>query len=222
MPRLAEGIFAAHYDSAVKLAAAPGGVSRPDLIKKLGVTRLVAEKIIEKAGLVVGGKEGRTEFFVPPDSNLVGAATSAAPSPAVVVEPVATSSEGLTGIVVTSSPPPVVIPAPVKGKGGRPRKVKVEEPAPVVAAVTTPVPEVVASPVASVAPPAVTSPTVTETATEEDNVGAIDADIIDVRKALADACQKAGKAMFEWATHQALADSLQEKLRVLIGKRLSM
>jgi len=218
MPRLAEGIFAAHYDSAVKLAAAPGGVSRPDLIKKLGVTRLVAEKIIEKAGLVVGGKEGRTEFFVPPDSAPVVAATSAAPSPAVVVEPVATSTEGLTGLVVTSPPPPVVIPAPVKGKGGRPRKVKVEELAPVVAATPAPV----AEPVASVTPPTECPPTVTETAAEDDAVAAIDADIIDVRKALADACQKAGKAMFEWATHQALADSLQEKLRVLIGKRLSV
>jgi hypothetical protein len=203
MPRLAEGIFAAHYDSAVKLAARPGGVSRPDLIKNLNISRVIADKIIEKAGLVVGAKDGRTEFFVPPDG---GAAPLA---PAVEVTPITTSTEGLVGVVVTSPPPPVVVPAPVKGKGGRPKKAKAEEPA----AAPPPAPAQVAATPAPVAAPTTETPV-----EEEEDTGA---QIAETRKLLADACQKAGRAMGEWATHQAMADALQEKLKNLVAKMIS-
>lgn len=66
MPKLADAILAQHYTSVIKLAAREGGVSRPELIEKLGVTRIVADKLIENTKLVPGPKVGRTEFFKAP------------------------------------------------------------------------------------------------------------------------------------------------------------
>jgi len=56
-------IYAAHIGNVLKLAAAEGGVSKPQLVSSLNVTRAVASGLIEKAGLTVARKEGRTEYF---------------------------------------------------------------------------------------------------------------------------------------------------------------
>jgi len=66
MPKLADAILAQHYDSVIKLAAKNGGVSRMELMSGLGVSRIVADKLIDHAKLVPGVKVGRTEFFKAP------------------------------------------------------------------------------------------------------------------------------------------------------------
>ena len=74
MPRMDAAIYAAHLDNVLKLAARKGGVSRPQIINDLNVTRVVAGGLIEKAGLALDRKEGRTEYFKP----------NGAPEPAAV------------------------------------------------------------------------------------------------------------------------------------------
>lgn len=91
MPRIAENIFTRYFNSAVQMAARPSGVSRPELMD-LGMSRIVADKVIEKAGLAKVNKIGRTDFFKLPD----GA------SAAVIVHPSAGRAKGT----------PVTVPQP--------------------------------------------------------------------------------------------------------------
>jgi len=103
MPKLADAILAQHYDSVIKLAAKNGGVSRMELMSGLGVTRIVADKLIEHAKLVPGPKVGRTEFFKV-------AANSDAPA-----TPTPTLPDGATaGVLIDdSNKPKLATPAPV-------------------------------------------------------------------------------------------------------------
>lgn len=93
MPRIAENVFTQYYNSAVKLASRPNGVSRPELME-LGMSRIVADKVIERAGLDKTGKIGRTDFFKLPE----GA------DAAVVVHPTATGKKKSKGTPVTVPP----------------------------------------------------------------------------------------------------------------------
>lgn len=67
MPRMDAAIYAAHMDNVLKLARREGGVSRPQIIKELNITRAVANGLIEKAALELDRTEGRTDFFKAPD-----------------------------------------------------------------------------------------------------------------------------------------------------------
>lgn len=95
MPRIAENLFTQYYNSAVKLAARPNGVSRPELME-LGMSRIVADKVIESAGLNKTNKIGRTDFFKLPD----GAQA------AVIVHSGATGKKKPKGTPVTVPPAP--------------------------------------------------------------------------------------------------------------------
>lgn len=55
---------------------------------------------------------------------------------------------------------------------------------------------------------------------EEDIIATLDAEIVDTRNALHSAASKAGKALGEWATHQALVDALRERMTGLAVKRM--
>ena len=79
MPRMDAAIYAAHLDSVLKLASRDGGVSRPQIINELNVTRVIAGGLIDKAGLTLDRKEGRTEYFKQ---------TNGAATPEAVPEPV--------------------------------------------------------------------------------------------------------------------------------------
>ena len=68
MPRMGPEIYAAHMDNVMKLAKQDGGVSKPQLMKELNVTRAIATGLIDKCGLVRGEKKGKTEFFVAPET----------------------------------------------------------------------------------------------------------------------------------------------------------
>jgi len=73
-------IYAAHMDSVLKLARRAEGVSRPQLIDDLNVTRVVASKLIEECRLVLDRTEGRTEYFKASDATPAAApAVTAAP-----------------------------------------------------------------------------------------------------------------------------------------------
>jgi hypothetical protein len=61
---MATEIYAAHLDNVLKMAARKEGVSRPQIIKDLNVSRPVANDLIKRAGLTLDRKEGKTEFFV--------------------------------------------------------------------------------------------------------------------------------------------------------------
>jgi hypothetical protein len=63
MPRMDSAIYAAHMDSVLKLARREGGVTRPQIMEELNVTRAVAAGLIEKSGLKLDRRVGRTEFF---------------------------------------------------------------------------------------------------------------------------------------------------------------
>jgi hypothetical protein len=150
-------IYAAHLDSVLKLASREGGVSRPQIINELNVTRVVAGGLIEKAGLTLVRKEGRTEYFK--QSN--GAAA------------------------------PKAEPEPVAAKQSKPAQ-------------------------------AVAVPESTDALVEdEDVVAELDAQIMDTRSALREAAAKAGKALGQWATHQALVDALRERMTELAVKRMN-
>jgi len=84
MPRMDAAIYAAHMDSVLKLARREGGVSRPDLIRELQVSRPVADGLIKKCGLELDRKKGRTEYFSSP--NVTGPDVKAS-TPAEPVEP---------------------------------------------------------------------------------------------------------------------------------------
>ena len=55
----------------------------------------------------------------------------------------------------------------------------------------------------------------------EDEVGQLDAEIVDTRNALKEAASKAGKALGDWATHQALVDALRERMTSLATRRMN-
>jgi len=64
MPKMGSAIYAAHMGNVLKLASRAEGVSRPQLMKELNVSRPVANGLIEKCKLTLHRKEGRTEFFI--------------------------------------------------------------------------------------------------------------------------------------------------------------
>lgn len=55
----------------------------------------------------------------------------------------------------------------------------------------------------------------------DDSVAELDAQIIDTRQTLRAAAAKAGKALGEWATHQALVDALRERMTDLATRRMN-
>lgn len=65
MPGVAEGIYAQYHDSVIKMAKSPGGVSRPQIMKGLAVTRPIADRLIDECKLRHAKTEGRTDFFKP-------------------------------------------------------------------------------------------------------------------------------------------------------------
>lgn len=68
-----------------------------------------------------------------------------------------------------------------------------------------------------------TVPQSTDAVTEpEDSLAELDAQIVDTRNALSQAAAKAGKALGEWATHQALVDALRERMTDLATKRMNI
>ena len=162
MPKLAPAIYAAHMDSVLKLARRDEGVSRPQIISELNVTRAVASGLIEKCELSLNRKDGRTEYY-----RKEGEDAAAVPEP--VVEPVAAKQ---------SKPP-----APAKAE---------------------------AKPESSEAAEA-----------EEDIIAELDAQILDTRSGLREAAAKAGKALGDWATHQAVVDALRERMTMLATKRMN-
>lgn len=156
MPRLGAEVYAAHMDNVLKLARRKGGVSRPQIIDELNITRAVANGLIEKAGLEIDRKEGRTEYFKAPTN------------------------------------------------GVAPAKPEVKQSKPVAAA-------------------EVAKPTSSDTGdTDLDDLAALDEQIVDTRNTLREAATKAGKALGEWATHQALVDALRVQLQELAAKRMSL
>jgi hypothetical protein len=59
-------------------------------------------------------------------------------------------------------------------------------------------------------------------AEEEDDFAALDSEIVDTRSALREAAVKAGKALGEWGTQQALVDAMRERLTTLAVKRMNI
>jgi hypothetical protein len=116
MPKLADAILAQHYDSVIKLAAKTGGVSRMELMSNLGVSRIVADKLIDKTKLVPGPKVGRTEFFVAATSAVAGTPVTAPALP-----------EGAQAAVLVDDSKKAPLPPPVAA-----------EPEPKVAAISEP------------------------------------------------------------------------------------
>lgn len=55
----------------------------------------------------------------------------------------------------------------------------------------------------------------------EDETAQLDAEIVDTRNALKEAAAKAGKALGDWATHQALVDALRERMTSLATRRMN-
>lgn len=80
MPRMDAAIYAAHMDSTLKMARREGGVSKPQLINELNVTRTIASGLITKCELEPVEGSGRTKFFTAPSN---GSAPAATPSPEV-------------------------------------------------------------------------------------------------------------------------------------------
>ena len=65
MPGVAEGIYAQYYGSVITMAKRTGGVSRPEIMKGLSVTRPAADRLIDECRLKRSRTEGRTDFFSP-------------------------------------------------------------------------------------------------------------------------------------------------------------
>ena len=56
---------------------------------------------------------------------------------------------------------------------------------------------------------------------EDDTLAEIDAQLMDTRNSLREAAAKAGKALGDWAVHQALVDALRERMQGLATKRMN-
>ena len=65
MPKVAEGVYAQYFDAVFGLATRDGGVSRPEIMEKTGVSRILADGIIDRLKLKRIRTEGRAEFFGP-------------------------------------------------------------------------------------------------------------------------------------------------------------
>jgi len=64
MPRLSEAAYAQHYDSVITMAKRKGGVSRPEIMELLAVSRVMADSLIDRCKLRKSKRKvGRTEFF---------------------------------------------------------------------------------------------------------------------------------------------------------------
>lgn len=155
MPRMSAAIIAAHVDNVLKLARRKGGVSRPQIMNELNVTRTVAGSLIDKADLSLDRREGRTEFFKAADAE-----------PEVEVK--------------QSKLPPEV--------------------------------------------KAAAAPASSDTGTEEedDEIAELDAQILDTRNAMREAAAKAGKALGEWAMHDALVSALRQRMTELATRRMNI
>jgi hypothetical protein len=152
---MATHIYAAHMDRVLKMAAREGGVSRPQIMDELNVSRPVAVKLIAECKLEKGEKQGRTEFFT---------TNGATPEPAAKAE----------------LPP------------------EVED--------------------AAVAEPSPPSPP----EDPDETIAQLDAEIVDTRDAMREACNKAAKAMQSWATNQAMVDALRERMQDLAKRRMDL
>lgn len=173
MPKLAADLYATYQDGVLKLAAKPGGVSRPQIMESLNVSRAIADTMIERCNLKVDRKEGRTEYFVLPGVSSNGTA------------PHEHEPEDVQPLAENDELPPGVDAAVVVEPNALDRLADVVE-------------------------------------TDDQVLATIDEEIADTRNALKDAATKAGKAMGEWATNQALVDALRERLQELAGKRLAL
>src|ERR1051326_1107277 len=125
-----EGIYQQYYTNVVKLAQRDGGVSRPELIHALGISRTMADGLIARCKLRHSGTKGKTEFFsVTKGSNKVldqaggepdtkeTTMTDQAPSPA--------DPKGLVASVVGDDQP--APPEAAKGKKGKNRLPKEDQ-----------------------------------------------------------------------------------------------
>ncbi len=64
MPRLSEAAYAQHYPCVVKLAKRKGGVSRPEIMEELSISRVMADTLIDRCKLRKSRRKvGRLEFF---------------------------------------------------------------------------------------------------------------------------------------------------------------
>ena len=79
MPRMAAHVYAAHQAITLKLASRDGGISRAQLADELNVSRAIAAGLIEKSGLELDHKDGRTEFFKAPNGTTVETPETPAP-----------------------------------------------------------------------------------------------------------------------------------------------
>ena len=150
MPKMNSAIYAAHLNTVLQLASRAGGVSRPQLINELNVTRAVAGGLIESAELCEDEalKKGRTQFFVP-NGKAKAVAKQSAPKAVAVPE----STDAL--------------------------------------------------------------------AAADDTTAELDAQLLDTRNTLRAAAAKAGEALGEWMTHQAMVDAMRERLQQLAVRRLA-
>jgi len=153
MPKMGAAIYAAHLDSVLKLAHRCGGVSRPQIINELNVTRAVAEGLMVAAGLCEDEalKKGRTQFFV------------------------STGKANSVAVAKQSTPRAVAVPKSTDAL-----------------------------------------------AASDDATAELDAQLIDTRNTLRAAAAKAGEALGEWMTHQAMVDAMRQRLQDLAVKRLSI
>ena len=156
MPKLAAHLYAAHQNSVLKLAAREGGVSRPQIMNELNVSRSVAAGLIDKCQLALDRKTGRTAFFKP---------SEVADVPEAPAEP--------------PELPPEVKDVVVAGDD------------------------------------------VKDDAYDDDKIAELDAEFVETRKALRDAAARAGKALGDWATHQALVDTLRLRMTEIATERMN-
>ena len=169
MPRMDAAVYAAHMDSVLKLARRNEGVSRPQIINDLNVTRAVASGLIEKCGLALSRTDGRTEYYSAPAAAETDVTEVVAPAPPKVKAPAAAKQSK--------------VPAPAKAEA-RPESTDAAE-------------------------------------VTDDTLAELDAQILDARSGLREAAAKAGKALGQWATHQAVVDALRERMTMLATKRMN-
>jgi len=194
-----EGVYAQYFNSVIQMARREGGVSRPELIHALGISRTLADGLIARCKLRRSRTDGKTEFFSvsrgtqkvadTKETNM----TDATPNPA--------DPKGLVAAVVGEQP------GTAPGKGKKPKnRLPVEDQTP------TTVPTAPAPPVSAPAPAIAGRKTAAQ----------LDEEIQAIRAVIADATRKSAVAHETHLTQKARAESFGQKLTAALQERLAI
>lgn len=205
-----EGIYAQYYTSVVKLAQKDGGVSRPQLIHALGISRTVADGLIARCKLRKSSTKGKTEFFSPSRGSqkvVTQVGGEADSKETTMTEAAPSDPKSLVASVVGDDQP---TPAEKTKKTAKNRLPKEDQ---------QPQAQQGAAPAAPEAPAVAPSATISSEIAKSQ--ATLDEEIKAVQEAIRVATNKSNSAFQVYLAQKAHAEALGDRLKTVIAARLN-